>query len=348
MPSFFPVRAASCAVAATLLLTNPLPAQWTSHESGTKASLRGLSVVDAKTAWASGARGTVTHTIDGGTTWRADTIPGASAFDIRAIHARNARVAHAAATAGRIWRTTDGGRSWSLQYQARDTSVFLDAIDFWDDRNGIAIGDPIGGRFFILVTDDGGGSWHEAPPASRPMAEPGEAAFAASGTSFLAVRRTEGYIGSGGSVARVHSTSDRGGSWTVASTPMLQGTPSRGIFSIAVPTKGSMILVGGDYSQPDTVRGNAAYSGDGRTFTLRASSSPRGFRSGVAIFSRGDRPAVAIAVGPTGSDITHDHGGHWVPFDSVGYHAVRASRDGMFYAAGSDGRVATFDARSLK
>src|SRR5688572_26562401 len=58
MPYRLPVRAASRVVAATLLLTNPLLAQWTSHESGTKASLRGLSVVDAKTAWASGARGT--------------------------------------------------------------------------------------------------------------------------------------------------------------------------------------------------------------------------------------------------------------------------------------------------
>ena len=127
---------------------------------------------------------------------------------------------------------------------------------------------------------------------------------------------------------------------------MLQGAPSRGIFSIAVPSEGSLILVGGDYSQPDTVRGNVAYSVDGRTFTARSESGPRGYRSGIAIWSRGDRPAVAIAVGPTGSDITRDHGAHWVPFDSAGFHAVRASRDGIFYASGSDGRVATFDARS--
>jgi hypothetical protein len=133
----------------------------------------------------------------------------------------------------------------------------------------------------------------------------------------------------------------------VAPTPILQGTPSQGIFSVAVPTQGSLILVGGDYAHPDTLRNNAAYSRDGRTFTQHESSSPRGFRSGVAIYSRGNRPAIAIAVGPTGSDISQDDGDHWMAFDSNGFHAVRASRDGIFYASGSDGRVATFDARSL-
>jgi hypothetical protein len=129
---------------------------------------------------------------------------------------------------------------------------------------------------------------------------------------------------------------------------MIQGSPSRGIFSISAPAQGSLVLVGGDYAHPDTARANAAYSTDGKRFTLRESSRPRGYRSGVAIWSRDDRPAVAIAVGPTGSDVTMNHGGHWAPFDSTGFHAVRASRDGIFYASGSEGRVATFDARSLR
>jgi len=331
-------------------LTAPcaVEAQWSHQPSGTTASLRGLSVVNARVAWASGARGTVVRTEDGGATWKVDSIPKGAAFDLRAIHARSARVAHAAATAGRIWRTMDGGRTWSLRYQARDSSVFLDAIEFWDDRHGIALGDPIRGRFFILLTSDGGESWHEAPAASRPAAEPGEAAFAASGSSLVIGRGDSAFLGTGGGVARVHVTGDRGRSWRAYPTPMLQGGSSRGIFSVAVPSSGSLLLVGGDYAQEDTTRGNAAFSRDRRSYEPSPRESPpRGYRSGVAIFVRGDRPAVAIAVGPSGSDVSMDHGGRWAPFDSAGFHAVRASRDGIFYASGSAGRIATFNARRL-
>ena len=93
-------------------------ASWDTLKVETTASFRGLSVVDDRVVWASGTRGTVIRTTDGGNTWRVDSLPGAATFDLRGIHARNANVAHVAATAGRIWRTTDGGRTWSLRYQA--------------------------------------------------------------------------------------------------------------------------------------------------------------------------------------------------------------------------------------
>jgi len=181
-------------------------ATWEPLKVETTASFRGLSVVDDRVVWASGTRGTVIHSTDGGNTWRVDSIPGAATFDLRGIHARSANVAHVAATAGRIWRTTDGGRTWSLRYQASDTTMFLDGIVFVDDRTGFTLGDPMGGRFVILVTRDGGETWSEAPPNSRPAAMEGEAAFAASGTSLVFVSPRHGWLGTGGSVARVFRT----------------------------------------------------------------------------------------------------------------------------------------------
>jgi hypothetical protein len=330
------------------VIAAPLTAQWTPLPSGTTASLRGLSVVDARTAWASGTRGTIVHTTDGGTSWRVDSISGGAALDLRAIHARSPRIAHVAATAGRIYRTTDGGRSWTLRYQASDTSVFLDAIDFWDDQHGIALGDPMDGRFFLLLTRDGGDTWHEPAIDERPATEDGEAAFAASGSSLLLLGTSDSlvaWIGSGGKAARMHRSMNRGRSWVAYPTPMRQGGSSEGIFSVAAIPGGGLLIVGGHYAQDDSTRGNAAASRDGTQWRALTDGGPRGYRSGVAFARTDSAPALGIAVGPGGSDISRDGGNRWEPFDRAGYHAVRASRDGIFYASGSGGRLARFDAK---
>jgi len=349
MPFTIPVRHLSSVAVFLTVAAVPLAAQWTPLSSPTSVSLRGLSVVDGRTVWASGARGTVVHTTDAGASWRVDSVPGAGALDFRSVHARSRQVAHIAATAGRIYRTTDGGATWSLRYQASDTSVFLDAIDFWDDQHGMALGDPMNGRFFLLVTRDGGDTWHEPPIDERPAAEPGEAAFAASGSSLLLhgdVESRNAWIGTGGKVARVHRSMQRGRSWVATSTPMRQGGSSEGIFSIAeVPGEG-WLLVGGHYSQDDSTRGNAAVSADGGQWRAFASDGPLGYRSGVGFARLAGAAPIGIAVGPGGSDISRDGGRRWVRFDAAGYHAVRASRDGIFYASGSDGRLARFEARA--
>ena len=58
----------------------------------------------------------------------------------------------------RIYQTTDGGKNWAFQFRNRDPKGFLDALAFWDADHGIALGDPVDGRFTILSTNDGGKS----------------------------------------------------------------------------------------------------------------------------------------------------------------------------------------------
>lgn len=346
-----PYAAARTLVVAVLLGATPLQqaaAQWRPLTTGTDASLRGLSVVNARTVWASGTGGRVVHTSDGGATWRIDTIPNASTLDLRAIHARNARVAHVAATAGRIFRTTDGGRTWRRTWQAPDTSVFLDAIEFWDDRHGVALGDPVGGRFLVLLTRDGGDTWRAASLEHRPATLDGEAAFAASGSSLLLDTAGGVWIGSGGRAARLFYSPDRSSTWIAIDTPFRQGGPSEGIFALTM-LDGRIFAVGGDFQQPDSVRGNeGVFTGNpARVWLAPAKAPPRGYRSGVAAARAGSK-VLLIAVGPGGSDLSSDEGRSWTPFDPLGFHAVRASRDGVFYASGSGGRIAVFDARAFR
>src|SRR5690349_1885460 len=103
-----------------LLLVNSGSAQWMPQESGTRARLRGLSVVSREVAWASGTGGTCLRTADGGKTWGARTVAGASDLDFRDIHAVDADTASllsiGAGEKSRIYKTTDGGTTWALQF----------------------------------------------------------------------------------------------------------------------------------------------------------------------------------------------------------------------------------------
>ncbi|MGH7711969.1 MAG: WD40/YVTN/BNR-like repeat-containing protein, partial [Gemmatimonadaceae bacterium] len=299
-------------------------------------------------AWASGSGGTVIRTIDAGKTWVVDTIPGVTKFDLRSIAALDDQTAVVAATAGRIWRTENGGKSWTLVYQNADTSVFLDAITFFDaapgarERRGLVLGDPIDGRFFLLVTNDAGRTWHEAPKESRPASQPGEGAFAASGSSLVTLGVRHGWIGTGVNVARVLRTTDAGVTWTAIVTPLSSPSPSAGIFSLSFADSSYGIAIGGDYDKAEGRERTVAITRDGgATWQAPPGPTPNGFRSAVA-FVPSSRGRVAVAVGTNGTDRSDDGGRTWTRVDTVGYHAVRFARDGSGWATGGRGRVARF------
>jgi photosystem II stability/assembly factor-like uncharacterized protein len=73
--------------AITILLSLAVSGQWTKQDVPTKASLRGLSVVNEKVIWASGTGGTVIRTTDGGKNWNVIQVPDAEKLDFRDIEA---------------------------------------------------------------------------------------------------------------------------------------------------------------------------------------------------------------------------------------------------------------------
>jgi photosystem II stability/assembly factor-like uncharacterized protein len=333
----------------TTLLALAIPtwagaAQWTPLASPTDVELRGLSVVSPNVVWASGQRGTVVRTTDGGRTWSRDTIPGAGGLDLRAIAATSPLVAHAISIgdSSRIYRTADGGRSWSLRWSASRKGTFLDAIRFWDARNGIAMSDPVDGRFLLLTTRDGGESWQEVPASVLPPAVQGEGGFAASGSCLTVLGHSDVWFASGGAaVARVYHSADRGRSWTVSDTPIRAGVPSAGVFSVAFRDARNGVIAGGDYQQP-TLRGrNLAVTRDGgRTWALADSaSSPAGYRSAVT-YVPGITRNVLVAVGLSGTDVSRDRGATWLSVDSVAYNSVAFATPTRGWAVGPAGRIA--------
>ncbi|HEV8598214.1 MAG TPA: hypothetical protein VGQ69_02530 [Gemmatimonadales bacterium] len=315
--------------------------QWTARESNTRTEFRGLHAVDRRVVWAAGKGGIVSHTSDGGTHWRADTIPGAANLFLIAVHARDARRAWVAGTAfegaslARIYYTGDGGKSWTLQYENATQGVFVDGMAFWDTRHGIAFSDPIEGRLLVVTTEDGGAHWKPVPPDRLPAMLPGEAAFAASGTALTLRGGSEVWIGTGGATrARVLHSADRGRSWEAFDTPA-SGSAAKGIFGIAIGRQGRAVAVGGDYRRPTAAADNLLLSDDsGRRWRLGSSAALAGVQYGVA-YGGG---SVFVAVGPGGSALTRDAGISWTRLAGPGYNTVSCAKQ-RCWAAGLEGRI---------
>jgi photosystem II stability/assembly factor-like uncharacterized protein len=327
-------------------------AQWTAQASGTTARLRGLGVVSGEVAWACGTGGTFTRTTDGGTTWKAATVPGASALDFRDVHANDAESAYLLSIGGgeqsRIFKTVDGGATWATLYVNKDPKGFLDAIAFWDADHGLALGDPVDGRFVVVTSADGGKTWEPTPSEGMPPALAGEGAFAASGTCLRVGGDGHAWFGTGGAKAsRVFRSADRGRTWTAHETPVRAGKPSSGIFSLAFHDGEHGVVVGGDYQEPGRAGYVVALTSDGgRTWRLPKGREPGGYRSAVA-FMPGTRGRTLLAVGPTGTDISADGGEDWHRLGTTGFHAVGFANSPAGWAVGEDGAVARFEGRDL-
>jgi photosystem II stability/assembly factor-like uncharacterized protein len=330
-----------------LLLALLLPAwtaaqSWTPLSSGTTASLRGVSAVNAKVVWASGTGGAFLRTTDGGATWRAAQVPGAEDLDFRAVRGIDDRTAYllsiGAGGKSRIYKTTDGGVRWTLQFTNPDAKGFLDGLAFWDAAHGIALGDPVDGQFVVLTTVDGGDHWQRRP---APPALANEGAFAASNTSLAIAGTSEAWFGTGGPAgARVFHSRDGGRTWSVASTPLRSDSASAGIFSIALSGKLHGIAVGGDYAKPAENAGNIAVTSDGgATWSAPQGAPPAGFRSAVAFLA--DRRAW-IVTGTSGSDVSTDGGNSWRAFDSGDFNAMSFVSSAAGWAVGPRGRIARF------
>lgn len=268
----------------------------------TTADLRGVSAVSPEIAWASGTKGTYLRTIDGGKNWIPDQVPGAESLDFRGIVAFSADEAFLMSAGpgdkSRIYHTTDIGRHWQLEFTNTNPKGFFDSMVFWDRTHGIVLGDPIPDengklKFELLITNDGQ-SWNPVPPSQLPPAIEGEGAFAASNTCLAILDGDPNiWFATGGKVARVFHSPDRGQSWQVFNTPIMHGPESTGIFSIAFRDPLHGVIVGGDYKHPEEDGPSIAFTDDGgKTWTV-STIRPQAYSSAVAYDRRYKSPNAA-------------------------------------------------------
>jgi len=306
--------------------------------SGTKTSIRGLSVVSDKIVWVSGSNGTVGRSTDGGKNWKWFSVKGFEKSEFRDIEAFDATTAviMAIGEPAYILRTVDGGESWKVVYENKTKGMFLDAIEFWNEQAGIAIGDPINKRFFIVRTFDGGKTWQNIPEANMPVADSGEACFAASGTNVRALDNDEAVFVSGGQSSNIFIRDQK------IKIPITQGQETTGANSIAVwdrfKRKGGdqLAVVGGDFQEPNSDSLTCCYSTN-RGKTWKASKTPpHGYRSCVEYLDE----KILVSCGLNGVDYSIDNAANWKWISKESFNVCRIAKIGRtVYLAGNNGKI---------
>ncbi len=213
----------------TLALIFPilLEAQWTSQATGFKAT-RGIwdiSIANENTAWAiayDATRGInfpvpeFTKTSNGGKTWNPGSFP--SGYIQANISALSDQIAWLGLNQrgngdGAIFKTIDGGINWNElgQDEIYDDNSYLEFVHFWNENEGIAVGDPNPDEFEIYRTTDGGITWIPIPGDSIPDPLFGE-------YTYWRYNNIGNHIWFSTNKYRVFHSSDKGLTWTVGST----------------------------------------------------------------------------------------------------------------------------------
>lgn len=236
-----------------------------------------------------------------------------------------------------LYKTGDSGKM-ELVYKEDHEKAFYDSMIFWNDREGIAMGDPTEGCISVIITRNGGKSWNKLDCESLPEAVDGEAAFAAS-NSNIAVYNDNTWIITGGMRSRVLYSPDRGRTWEVLETPLIQGEPTTGGYSIDFYDDNNGIIIGGDYTKPNETKANKAVTRDGgRTWKLIADGREPGYKSSIR-FVPGTNGNGIVATGFNGIHYSKDRGVNWIKLSDEGFYTLRFINDSTAYAAGK-GRIA--------
>ncbi|MBU6158679.1 MAG: oxidoreductase [Bacteroidetes bacterium] len=303
-------------------------------ESGKDISLRGLSVVNDAVFWSSGTKGTVVRSINNGKTIEWISVVGYEDRDFRDIEAfdNNTAIIMAIDTPAVILKTADGGKSWSKVWEDKRPGMFLDALYFANTKEGIVVGDPVDGQFFLATTADEGNHWKEIKPNRLAKAQVGEVLFAASGSNIILHKSKPVYVTGGTHSHLIIGTKKN-------PLPVNKPQPSAGMNALALSSDGRIIMVGGDYLKDHLSKDNCFLTDDwGKTWIYPA-AAPNGYKSSVAWLSE----KKWISCGTSGVDISINHGMTWETISNQSFNVVQKAKNGnQIILVGKNGFIARY------
>ncbi|SNR34184.1 hypothetical protein SAMN06265371_101496 [Lutibacter agarilyticus] len=222
-----------------------------------------------------------------------------------------------------------------LVYKEENEKVFYDSMHFFDDLNGIAMGDPTDDCLSVLITRDGGSSWGKVSCKYLPKVEIGETAFAASNTN-IAIYGENAWIVTGGNKARVFHSSDMGLTWKVYNTPIIQGKETTGIYTVAFYNEKQGIICGGDYLDKFGNSANKAITNNGgKTWKVVAENSAPKYVSCVQYVPEADGKEL-FAVSTNGIFFSNNSGENWKKVSDEGFYSVRIANKNTAWLSGHE------------
>ena len=303
-------------------------------DSFKNTSIRGLSVVNNKVVWCSGSNGFVAKSTNGGNSFTKILVTGYEKRDFRDIEAFDANTAiiMAIAEPALLLKTTDGGIHWKKVLEDSTKNMFLDALFFANEKDGVVVGDPINNNFYQATTNDGGDTWQIN---SHIKALPDEAFFASSGGNVVLQTKSKGnkyWFVSSGAASKLYSEEYANG----LLLPITQGSKSTGANAIALYNN-KAIIVGGDFVNPARSDSNCVLITLGKKLKFSTpEQSPIGYKSSVQFITH----SKLVACGTSGIDISSDGGKHWQQISNESFHVVQKAKHGkLIILAGAKGRI---------
>lgn len=232
-----------------------------------------------------------------------------------------------------LYRVTKKTGKIDLVYIEQAEGVFYDAMTFWNDAEGIAMGDAVGDCLSIITTRDGGATWQKKECGEIPETVEGEAAFAASDTNIKVINNHT-WIVTGGLKSRILYSPDKGNTWELFETPIVQGTETSGAYTMDFYDVNQGIIYGGDYTKPELATANIARTTDGgKTWKTTTNNENQGYKSCVQYIPNANGKEL-IALGFTGISYSQDGGDHWKEISKSSFLSFRFLNDSIAYAGG--------------
>ena len=235
-----------------------------------------------------------------------------------------------------VYKLKKSDLSFQKVYEEDNEKAFYDSMNFWNENEGIAIGDPTEDCLSILITRDGGKSWNKTNCASLPKVFDGEAAFAASNTN-ICIKGNKTWVVSGGKKARVFYSTNKGKSWEVFDTPIIQGEAMTGIFTADFYNDKVGVIAGGNYEVPNQNSKNKAMTFDGgKTWKLISDHIGFGYASCIQFVPK-SKGKQLVAVGLSGLYYSSTRGNSWKQLlTDKSLYTIRFLNENTAFAAGKD------------
>ena len=307
-------------------------------------SIRALEVENDSTCWFAGTKNKFGYTNDYGKTWKENVIKyDTFNLEFRSISVTtNSVFILSVGSPALLFKIDKKTLNYKLVYKETNEKAFYDSMQFWDDENGIAVGDPTANCMSIVLTKDGGNSWKKIACENLPLAVEGEAAFAASNTNISLVDQ-KAFIATGGKEANILVGTDHGKSWKKYKTPIIQGEKMTGIFSVNNLSVDTAIIAGGDWSAKQKIENTMAITKDGGNSWQLIENNP-GYISCVQFIPK---TKSLVANSTTGIYYSEDLAESWVKISDEGYYTFRVSENGKYLYFSRKNKLMNVDIATL-